>query len=39
MTPGRHHIEIRRSGYQDLVIDADVHVGEVVPYQGSMQPR
>jgi len=39
MTPGRHRIEIRRSGYQDLVIDADVHVGEVVPYQGAMQPR
>jgi hypothetical protein len=39
MTPGRHRIEVRRSGYQELVIDADVHVGEVVPYQGAMQPR
>ena len=39
MMPGRHRIELRRSGYQDLVIDADVHVGEVVPYEGAMQPR
>jgi hypothetical protein len=39
MAPGRHRIELRRAGYQDLVIDADVHVGEVIPYQGAMQPR
>jgi hypothetical protein len=39
MAPGRHRIELRRAGYQDLVINADVHVGEVVPYEGAMQPK
>jgi len=39
MAPGRHRIELRRSGYQDLVIDADIRVGEVIPYEGAMQPR
>jgi len=39
IAPGRHRIQLRRAGYQDLVIDADVHVGEVIPYEGAMQPR
>jgi PEGA domain-containing protein len=39
MAPGRHRIELRRSGYQDLVIDADIRLGEVIPYEGAMQPR
>ena len=38
LTPGRHHIEIRAAGYQTLTIDSDVLAGQVIPYQGQMQP-
>jgi hypothetical protein len=38
LTPGRHHIEIRAAGYQTMVVDADVVAGQVIPYQGQMQP-
>ena len=39
MAPGRHEIEIRRAGYQTLTFDADVHAGQVIPYEGTMQRR
>jgi hypothetical protein len=38
LTPGRHHVEIRAAGYQTLSIEADVTAGQVIPYQGTMQP-
>jgi hypothetical protein len=38
LVPGRHHVEIRADGYQTLSIDADVMAGQVIPYQGTMQP-
>jgi hypothetical protein len=38
LAPGRHRIEVRASGYQTIVVDADVKPGEVTPYQGTMQP-
>jgi hypothetical protein len=38
LVPGRHHVEIRADGYQTLSIDADVAAGQVIPYQGTMQP-
>jgi hypothetical protein len=38
LAPGRHRIEIRRAGYQTLSFDADAVAGEVIPYQGTMQP-
>ena len=38
VTPGRHLIEIRRQGYQTLSFDADVVAGQVIPYEGTMQP-
>jgi hypothetical protein len=38
LTPGRHHVEIRASGYQVMSFDADVVAGQVIPYQGTMQP-
>jgi PEGA domain len=38
LTPGRHHVVVRADGYQTLSIDADVIAGQVVPYQGTMQP-
>ena len=37
LTPGRHHIEIKASGYQSMIVDADVVAGQVIPYQGQMQ--
>jgi hypothetical protein len=38
LAPGRHHIEIRAVGYQTMVIDTDIIEGQVIPYQGTMQP-
>jgi len=37
LTPGRHAVEIRASGYRTIAFDADLVAGEVLPYQGSMQ--
>jgi hypothetical protein len=34
---GRHHIEIRASGYRTMTFDADVQAGQVIPYQGTLQ--
>ena len=34
---GRHHIEIRASGYRTMTFDADVRLGEVIPFQGTLQ--
>ena len=38
LTPGRHHLEVRSAGYQTLAFDADVTPGQVIPFQGTMQP-
>jgi hypothetical protein len=37
LTPGKHRVDIRASGYQTLTFDADVVAGQVVPYRGTMQ--
>ena len=37
LTPGRHRIEVRASGYQTMAFDADVTPGQVIPYQGTLQ--
>jgi hypothetical protein len=34
---GRHHIEIRASGYRTMTFDVDVTPGQVIPYQGTLQ--
>lgn len=34
---GRHHIEIKATGYRTMSFDADIVAGQVLPYQGSMQ--
>jgi hypothetical protein len=39
LAPGRHHIEIRAPGYETLAFDTDVVAGQVIPYQGTMQPQ
>jgi hypothetical protein len=36
---GRHHIEIRASGYRTMTFDADITAGQVLPYQGTLQPN
>jgi hypothetical protein len=37
LVAGRHHIEVRASGYQTMTFDADVTAGQVIPYQGTLQ--
>jgi len=34
---GRHHVEIRLSGYRTMSFDADIVAGQVIPYQGQME--
>lgn len=35
---GRHRIELQAPGLQPLVFDVDVVPGQVIPYQGDLQP-
>jgi hypothetical protein len=37
--PGRHRVEVNAPGYQSLGFDVDILPGQVIPYQGAMQPR
>jgi len=37
LSAGRHHIEIRATGYQTMSFDVDIIAGEVIPYQGSLE--
>ena len=37
LASGRHHIEIRASGYRTMAFDVDVTPGQVTPYQGTLQ--
>jgi hypothetical protein len=39
LAPGRHHVEIRASGYRTVTFDADITAGQVVPYQGTLEPE
>jgi len=34
---GRHHIEVRASGYRTMSFDVDIIAGQVIPYQGTME--
>jgi hypothetical protein len=36
---GRHRIDIDAPGYRPLAFDVDIVAGQVIPYQGAMQPR
>jgi hypothetical protein len=38
LAPGRHYFELRLPGYQSVVFEADVSAGEVIPYQGTLEP-
>lgn len=35
---GRHHIELREPGYEVSSFDVDIIAGQVIPYQGQLQP-
>jgi hypothetical protein len=37
LIPGRHHIEVRASGYRTMTFDADVTAGQVIPYKGALE--
>jgi PEGA domain-containing protein len=37
LSPGRHHIEIRASGYRTVDFDVDIIAGQVIPYQGVLE--
>ena len=38
LTAGRHHIRITAPGYRPMEFDADIVSGEVLPYQGTLEP-
>ncbi len=38
LAPGTHRIEVRAPGYQSMAYDVNVIPGQVVPYQGTLQP-
>lgn len=35
---GRHHVELREPGYAVTAFDVDIIAGQVIPYQGQLQP-
>jgi hypothetical protein len=37
LTAGRHHIEVRASGYRTMSFDVGIVAGQVIPYQGTME--
>jgi PEGA domain-containing protein len=39
LTPGRHRVVIEREGYRTMTFDSEVVVGQVIPYQGTLQPE
>jgi hypothetical protein len=39
LTAGMHRIELQAPGFDPLVFDINVVPGQVMPYQGGMQPR
>ena len=38
LSPGRHQVEVQAQGYVPLVFQVDVVPGQVIPYQGALQP-
>jgi len=37
LAAGRHHIEVRASGYHTISFDVDIVAGQVIPYQGTLE--
>jgi len=38
LTPGLHRIEVQADGYQPMAWDVEIVPGQVIPYEGAMQP-
>jgi hypothetical protein len=38
LSNGRHRIEITAPGYAPMTFDVDIYPGQIVPYQGNLQP-
>lgn len=38
LAAGRHRIELQAPGYAPMAFDVDVLPGQVIPFQGAMQP-
>ena len=38
LAAGPHHFELRAEQYQPMVFEVNVSAGQVIPYQGAMQP-
>jgi hypothetical protein len=38
LTAGHHHIQITAPGYRTMDFEVDIVAGEVIPYQGTLQP-
>jgi hypothetical protein len=38
LSPGRHQVEVRAPGYKTMALDIDVTPGQVIPFQGTMEP-
>jgi len=34
---GRHHVEVRATGYHTMTFDVDIVAGQVIPYQGTLE--
>ncbi len=39
LAPGRHRVELREAGFAAIAFDADVIAGQVIPFQGAMEPQ
>jgi len=39
LAPGRHHVEFREAGFAAMAFDTDVIPGQVIPFQGAMEPQ
>ena len=37
LAPGRHHVDIRASGFEIIAFDVDILPGQVIPYRGELQ--
>ncbi|HUK33492.1 MAG TPA: hypothetical protein VLV86_06265 [Vicinamibacterales bacterium] len=38
LVAGRHHVQLREPGYQVSSFDVDIIAGQVIPFQGQLEP-
>jgi hypothetical protein len=39
LTPGVHHVVIGKQGYHSMTFESEITSGQVLPYQGTLQPQ